>query len=295
MRQADARAEYGPEEEVVLRNGRCHLQLFPCLKDRETPCFLFTLSSFPALCVFMKAISIRYIKLLSLQAPLDNSLISPASSLTCPGRSASPACSIAISVSHNTAAPDGRQGKHLPPELSPIQFPSINQHLGVKNHSLLCLARSCQRLSTLELGFLFHPVLGEGKAWSFSQISHMAAQPTTSKHHAKLGVWRGFYLSTLTCHFWYREWSFLACQAKHLVYRWDLVSLASIQKTEEHYMCYSNGTGASDWQAKGTSGLACGKKAHWINVIAHARSAGGRSSRSWLVNCDNGENLIPAL
>lgn len=201
MHQAEARAEYGPEEAAVLRNGRCHLQLFPCLKDRETLCFLFTLSNFPALCVFMKAINIRYIKLLSLQAPLDNLPVSPASNLTCLGRSASPACSIAISVSHNTAAPDGRQGKHLPPELSPIQFPSINQHLGVNNHSLLCLAHSCQRLSTLELCFLLHPVLGERKAWNLSQISHMVAQPTTSKHHAKLSAWRGFYLSTLTWHF----------------------------------------------------------------------------------------------
>lgn len=94
----------------VLRDGRCHLQLFPCLKDRETLCFPFTLHNFPALCVFMKAISIRYIKLHSLQAPLDNLHISPASSLSCWRRSASPACSIAISVSHNTAAPDGRQG-----------------------------------------------------------------------------------------------------------------------------------------------------------------------------------------
>ena len=133
-------------------------------KDRETLCLPFTLHNFPVLCGFMKAISIRYIKLLSLQAPLDNLLISPASSLTCRRRSASPACSIAISVSHNTAAPDGRQGKHLPPELSPIQFPSINQQLGVKNHSLLCLACSCQRLSTLKLRFPSHPVLGEGKA-----------------------------------------------------------------------------------------------------------------------------------
>lgn len=164
MHQADPRAEYGPEEATVLRNGRCHLQLFPCLKDRETLCFPFTLHNFPALCVFMKAISIRYIKLHSLQAPLDNLLISPASSLTCRRRSASPACSIAISMSHNTAAPDGRQGKHVPPELSPIQFPSINQQLGMENHSLLCLARSCQRLSTLELRFLSQPVLGEGKA-----------------------------------------------------------------------------------------------------------------------------------
>lgn len=201
MHQADPRAEHGPEEAAVLRNARCHLQLFPCLKDRETLCFPFTLHNFPALCVFMKAISIRYIKLHSLQAPLDNLLISPASSLTCRSRSASPACSIAISASHNTAAPDGRQGKHLPPELSPIQFPSINQQLGVKNHSLLCLSRSCQRLSTLELRFLSHPVLGEGNAWSLSQISHMATQPTSSKHHAKLSVQRGFCLTTLTLNF----------------------------------------------------------------------------------------------
>ena len=173
MHQADPRAEYGPEEATVLRDGRCHLQLFSCLKDRETLCLPFTLHNFPVLCGFMKAISIRYIKLLSLQAPLDNLLISPASSLTCRRRSASPACSIAISVSHNTAAPDGRQGKHLPPELSPIQFPSINQQLGVTNHSLLCLACSCQRLSTLKLHFPSHPVLGEGKAWSLSQTSHM--------------------------------------------------------------------------------------------------------------------------
>jgi len=163
MHQADPRAERGPEEEAVLRSGRCHLQLFPCLKDRETLCFPFTLFSFPALCIFMKAISIRYIKLHSLQPPLDDLLISPASSLSCWRKSASPARRIAISVSHNTAAPDGRQGKHLPPELSPIQFPSIKLQLGVKNHSLLCLARSCQRLSTLELRFLSPPVLGEGK------------------------------------------------------------------------------------------------------------------------------------
>lgn len=195
---ADPRAEYGPEEATVLRDGRCHLQLFPCLKDRETLCFPFSLHNYPALCVFMKAISIRYIKLRSLQAPLDYLLISPASSLTCRRRSASPACSIAISVSHNTAAPDGRQGKHLPPELSPIQFPSINQQLGVRNHSLLCLTRSCQRLGTLGLHLPSHPVLGEGKAWSLSRISHMATQPATSQRHVKLRVRTGFCLSTLT-------------------------------------------------------------------------------------------------
>lgn len=128
-------------------------------------------------------------------------VISPAFSLTCWQKFASPACSIAISVSHNTGAPDGRLGKHLPPELSPIQFPSINQQLGVKNHSLFCLACSCQRLSTLELHFPSYPVLGEGKVWSISQISHMVIQPTTSKHQAILTVWRGFCLSTVTWHF----------------------------------------------------------------------------------------------
>lgn len=144
----------------------------------------------------MKAISIRYIKLHSLQAPLDNLLISTASRLTRWRRSASPACSIAISVSRNTAAPDGRQGKHLPPELSPTQFPSINQQLGLKKHSLLCLAPSCQRLSTLELCFLSHPVLGGEKAWRLSQFSHVATQPATFKHHVKLSV-QNHCLSTL--------------------------------------------------------------------------------------------------
>lgn len=145
----------------------------------------------------MKAISIRYIKLNSLQAPLDNLLISTAPSLICWRRSASPACSIASPVSHNTAAPDGRQGKHLPPELSPTQFPSINQQLGLKKHSLLCLAPSCQRLSTLELCFLSHPILGGEKAWRLLQISHVATQPTTFKHYVKLSEQKRFCLSTL--------------------------------------------------------------------------------------------------
>lgn len=236
----------------------------------------------------MKAISIRYIKLNSLQAPLDNLLISTAPSLICWRGSASPACSIASPVSHNTAAPDGRQGKHLPPELSPTQFPSINQQLGLKKHSLLCLAPSCQRLSTLELAFFHILSLGMKKPedsyrfpmWLLSLPPSSIMSSLVNKRDFVLALWFGVFNSG-------NEASWLT--------RWDLVSLTSIQETEEHYLYYSKDAGARDCQAKGTSGLTCGKHAHWVNVTAHAHSAVGRSSRSWLVNCSNGGNPAFAL
>lgn len=70
IHQADPKAGYGPEEATILRNGRCHLQLLPFLKDRETFCFPFGLHNFSAVSIFMETISIRYIKLHSLQTPL---------------------------------------------------------------------------------------------------------------------------------------------------------------------------------------------------------------------------------
>lgn len=184
-------------------------QQFWEMEDAICNCFLVLKTERHSVFPLLSTISQHFVFLWKLSAfdtsnsihskhPWITCFISPASSLTCRRRSASPACSIAISVSHNTAAPDGRQGKHLPPELSPIQFPSINQQLGVRNHSPLCLAHSCQRLGTLGLHSPSHPVLGEGKAWSLSRISHMATQPATSQRHAKLHVRRGFCLSTLT-------------------------------------------------------------------------------------------------
>lgn len=116
-----------------------------------------------------------------------------------------------------------------------------------------------------------------------SQISHMVFQPNLLY---VLAFWLGiFNLENET--FW------LVNPSMWLTGEISSVLLPS--KWQEHCMHYSSSRVASGWQAKDTSGLACGKQAHWINVIAHAHSAVGSSRRIWLMNCDNSENWVSAL